>query len=150
MVLALLLANANRVMTVDRLIDGVWQETPPAAARHTLHGYVSELRKVLDGQPAREGSGYVLRVDPDRFDVLQFEALTTEGRRLVAEDPVAGSARLADALALWEGTPYADVSGDGAVDAESRRLSDLRLQVVEDRVDADLARGTPRRGHGRA
>jgi DNA-binding SARP family transcriptional activator/serine/threonine protein kinase/WD40 repeat protein len=144
MVLALLLIDANRVVSVDRLIDGVWGERPPPAARHTLHGYVSELRKVLGGRPERAGAGYLLRVEPESFDVLRFQALCVEGRKLLKEDPPTAAQLLTDALACWEGTPYADLSSDPALDGEVRRLTDLRLEAAEDRVEASLIAGMHR------
>ena len=144
MVLALLLVNVNRVTPIDRLIDGVWGERPPNAARHTVHAYVSELRKVLDGQPEREGPGYVLRVLPEQFDVLRFEALCSTGRRTLGDDPHAALERLSDALSCWEGTPYADLVDEPALDAEIRRLSELRLEALEDRIEANLLAGRHR------
>lgn len=66
MVLALLLMNANRAISVDRLIDGVWGDDAPNAARHTLQSYVSELRKVLDDQLKREGMSRRGRPRPAR------------------------------------------------------------------------------------
>ncbi|HUH08499.1 MAG TPA: BTAD domain-containing putative transcriptional regulator, partial [Egibacteraceae bacterium] len=141
MVLALLLMSANRAVTADRLIDGVWGDDSPPAARHTLHGYVSELRKVLGGQLERQSGGYALRVEPDQFDVLRFEALAAEGRRLAHDDPVAAAEQLAEALGLWEGAPYADLAYEPALQGEIRRLAELRLEAVETRIEADLAAG---------
>ena len=47
LVLAMLLAESNEVVSTDALVDGLWGDSPPSAARHTVQGYVSELRKVL-------------------------------------------------------------------------------------------------------
>jgi DNA-binding SARP family transcriptional activator/WD40 repeat protein len=145
MVLAVLLVHANRVVSVDRLVDGVWGEHPPRAARHTLHGYVSELRKILDGQPQREGGGYKLGVESDRFDVLRFERLCAEGRTVLGDDPAAASEVLSAALTLWDGTPYADLAEGVVLDGEIRRLGELRLEAVENRIEADLQMGLDRR-----
>ena len=60
LVLAMLLAEANAVVSTDALIDGVWGDAPPTAARHTVQGYVSELRKLLGPVIEREGSGYAV------------------------------------------------------------------------------------------
>ncbi len=46
-VLARLLAEPNRVISVDRLVDGLWGDDPPETARHTVQAYISELRKAL-------------------------------------------------------------------------------------------------------
>src|SRR5262249_27985486 len=49
-VLALLLLEPNRVVSTDRLIDGVWGARPPSAAEATLQGYLSRLRKALGAE----------------------------------------------------------------------------------------------------
>ena len=64
--LAILLLNRNRVVSRDRLVDGVWGDVPPTTAAHTLETYISRLRKALhqDGQPERlmtRPPGYLLR-----------------------------------------------------------------------------------------
>jgi DNA-binding SARP family transcriptional activator len=63
LVLAMLLTEANSVVSTDALVDGLWGDSPPSAARHTVQGYVSELRKRLGSVVEREGPGYVVRVD---------------------------------------------------------------------------------------
>ena len=103
MVLAVLLLSPNRVVPVATLIDAVWGEDPPTAARHTLQSYISELRKALDGRPERTGPGYLLRVAPEEFDVLRFETLAADGRRRIEDDPSAAADALSHALALWGG-----------------------------------------------
>ena len=67
LVLALLLAEPNTTVSVERLIDGVWGEAPPGSARHTLQSYVSELRKSVGDVIERDGTGYAIRVDRDRW-----------------------------------------------------------------------------------
>ncbi len=46
-VLAVLLLNANRVVSVDRLVECLWGDHPPANARRLLHGCVAQLRRLL-------------------------------------------------------------------------------------------------------
>ncbi len=58
--LAVLVLNANRVVSTDRLIDALWGETAPLGAAHTLQVYVSQLRKArapasCDSQPNPQG-----------------------------------------------------------------------------------------------
>jgi len=43
-VLALLLLNANRVVSTERLIDDLWGEAPPDTARSALQVYIAGLR----------------------------------------------------------------------------------------------------------
>ena len=63
--IALLLAEPNTTVSVERLIDGLWGESPPESARHTLQSYVSELRKTVGEVIERDGAGYAIRVDRD-------------------------------------------------------------------------------------
>ena len=109
LVLALLLAEPNTTVSVDRLIDGVWGEAPPESARHTLQSYVSELRKAVGEVIERDGTGYVLRVDRDELDALDFEARVSEGLALARPRPGGGRAELEAALALWRGRPFEDI-----------------------------------------
>ncbi len=141
MVLAVLLIHSNRVVSVSDLIDSVWGEDPPTAARHTLLSYISELRKLLDGRPERTGPGYLLKIETEEFDVLRFETLASEGRSRIKNDPSKAAEGLSTALALWEGRPYDDLIGQPAVDVEVRRLEEMRLAVLEERIEADLGVG---------
>jgi len=80
-VLALLLAGANRPVSIDRIIDAVWGADPPEAGRHTVQAYVSSLRSDLGLTVERVGDAYRLEVEPPNFDVTRFEALLEEARR---------------------------------------------------------------------
>src|SRR5205809_5139394 len=75
-VLAHLLLQANSVVAADSLIDDIWGDEPPDAARSALQAYVSRLRKVL-GPDRLEGRspGYVLNVAPGEVDASLFERL---------------------------------------------------------------------------
>jgi SARP family transcriptional regulator, regulator of embCAB operon len=48
-VLAMLLINRNRPVGIEALIDAAWEQWPPPGARASLHSYVFNLRKILDG-----------------------------------------------------------------------------------------------------
>jgi predicted ATPase/DNA-binding SARP family transcriptional activator len=145
--LATLLVYAGKVVSADRMIEALWGETPPASAASMLHVRVSELRKAL--RPAGEaadiltrGSGYVLRVDGDDIDAERFRRLVVTGRQVGSGgDHESASARLRDALSLWRGPALADVADRPFARAEIARLDALRVQALEDRVEADLAVG---------
>jgi DNA-binding SARP family transcriptional activator len=142
--LAVLLLNANRVVSVDRLIDELWGEQPPATASHTIQVYVSQLRKVLGAGDVlvTRSPGYLLRVEPDQLDLHRFERDLEEGRRALNEgDPRAAAARLRKALELWRGEALADFSFEPFAQAAISRLEELRLVAVEERIEADLALG---------
>jgi DNA-binding SARP family transcriptional activator len=106
LVLAMLLAEANSVASTDALVDGLWGDSPPSAARHTVQGYVSELRKLLGSVIERVGPGYVVRVDDSSLDSFEFESLISRGRAELADDPDAAAVTLGTALGLWRGVPF--------------------------------------------
>src|SRR5438067_10913660 len=80
--LALLLVAEGRPVSAERLIDELWDGTPPSGAAGTLQSYVSRLRSALGPAPtiiARE-SGYVLDVfDHESVDARRFERLVDGG-----------------------------------------------------------------------
>ena len=138
-VLAMLLLDANRPVSRDRLIDGLWGESPPPSAAHTLDDYVSRLRRLLGGaRIERRPAGYVLRVEPDELDLERFETLLEQGR---ASDAAQASAVLGEALDLWRGRALADLENEPFAASESERLEERRLLAVEARIDAELELG---------
>jgi len=141
--LALLLAESGRTISSDRIADELWQGNPPRGAQGTLRVYVSRLRTALgENVLVARPLGYVLDIDSERVDACRFERLHREGRAALGRGAAGRAAdRLGAALALWHGPAYADVQGDGVVADEARRLDELRLLALEDRIDADLALG---------
>jgi eukaryotic-like serine/threonine-protein kinase len=127
--LALLLLEANRVVSRDRLIDALWEEEPPQTAVKALQVYVSQLRKQL-GKDRLEtkAPGYLLRVEPDELDLARFRRLQDQGA-------------LREALSLWRGPPLADLGDQRFAQAEIARLEELRLTCLEERIEQDLDRG---------
>ena len=93
--LAVLLLHAGEVVSVDRLIDELWGEEPPATAVKTLQAHVSRLRRALhgaeNGRLETRGHGYVLHVRPGELDADRFRDLLEDARRraeaLLLDDP---------------------------------------------------------------
>ncbi len=141
--LALLLLHANEVVSRDALIEGLWGESAPATAPHTLDNYISRLRGTLGRDRIQtRPPGYVLRVDSVEFDLERFQALALQGRNELAAGSFAeASARLGEALEIWRGAALADLIYESSIGFEAERLEDLRLAVIEDRVEADLSLG---------
>ena len=145
LVLVHLLLRANQLVTTDRLIDAVWGEEPPAAARNTLQVYVSHLRKSLGpGRLEGRSGGYVLRVDPSSIDSVRFEALVNEGRALVDTDPAAAVRILHEALEQWRGPALDDLAHHTSLQPEISRLEELRLAATEECLGAELDLGRHR------
>lgn len=140
LVLAHLLLRANDVVTADRLIDEIWGDEPPEAARSSLHSYVSHLKRALGADRlVSRPPGYVLRVSPEEVDALQFERLVAQGRRRLAGDPAASARAFRDALRLWHGEPFSDLAAELSLQPEIERLTQLRLAATEDWIEAELA-----------
>lgn len=142
-VLGLLLLDRNRAVAADRLIDELWGERPPRTAANLVQVYVSRLRKALGKERlVTSGPGYVLRVAEGELDLDRFERLAEEGmRELDRDEPERASQLLREALGLWRGPALADVVFEGSAHSEIARLEELRLAVLENRIEADLGRG---------
>src|SRR5579864_2097949 len=127
--LAVLLINANEVVSSERLIDALWGDRAPATAQSALQVHVSQLRKLLGAERIEtRAPGYRLLVGPGELDSARFERLLAEGR---AEE----------GLALWRGRPLAEFEYEPWAAAEVGRLEELRLSADEARIEAALARG---------
>jgi DNA-binding SARP family transcriptional activator len=137
--LAVLLLQANEVVSTERLIDELWGESPPSTVGKSVQVYVSRLRKQLGGDRLiTRAPGYLLRVDPSELDVACFERLLAEARRL---DPEPAAERLRKALDLWRGPALADLSYEPFAQSSIARLGELRLVALEQRIEAELAIG---------
>ncbi len=141
MVLAALLRSANRVLSQDALIDSVWAGEPPEAARATVQSYIYQLRRVLGPDAIlRRGDGYLVEADANNFDVLAFEESVETGADLLRADPASARSALVEGLDLWFGIAYGGVDHP-ELDAEIKRLGEMRVNAIETRIEADLALG---------
>jgi DNA-binding SARP family transcriptional activator len=135
--LVFLAVHANEVVSTDRLIDALWPEAAPPTAAKVVQMWVSQLRNVLpEGVLLTRPTGYLLSVD--ETDAREFERLIGEAGE---QQPPAAARTLRRALDLWRGPPLADTEYEPWAQAEIRRLEDLRLAAVEDRIDAELRLG---------
>jgi DNA-binding SARP family transcriptional activator len=146
-VLALLLLNANRVVSADSLADQLWPNLTRERATANLQVRLAELRRALrsfgeDDRLETRTPGYVLHVGPDELDALRFEELVGAGRDALAAGEPDDAVRLLDrSLGMWRGAPLADVSETQFVSAEQTRLEEERLGALELRIDALLGCG---------
>jgi DNA-binding SARP family transcriptional activator len=140
MVLAHLLVRVNDLVPADALIDQVWGEAPPEAAKGTLHSYISHLRKAL-GADRIEGRppGYVLHATEDELDAASFERLLHEARLANGSPSRAGTVcvRRSPCGPARLRRPRVRTVAAG----RDRPLDELRLQALEERIAADLAEG---------
>ena len=150
-VLALLLLETNRVVSLDRLAEDIWGGHPPEGWVTTVQIYVSHLRRALEPARARgaagevlvtRGRGYLLRVDGEQLDATRFQDGFTAGRAALEAGRYAEAAgTLRQALGLWRGQVLTDLADYAFTRPEAARLEELRLAATEARIDADLALG---------
>jgi DNA-binding SARP family transcriptional activator len=143
-VLFSLLLRAGRTVTLERLVDELWDE-PPATAARTVQAYVSRLRRELpEGTIETRPGGYAFSLNADELDLHAFDQTADEGRTALAAEQYERAAQLfGEALALWRGPALAGLVSE-ALRREADRLEELRLQVLENRIEADLGRGRHR------
>src|SRR4051794_17883806 len=145
-VLVMLGLEANRTVSADRLIEGLWGEQPPASAAKLVQTYVWRLRTALGedsgAQIVTHGRGYELCIDAEAVDVRRLERLLAAADRADRAGEPAEAARAA--LALWRGPALADVVDEPFAAFEIRRLDELRVEAAELAVAADLAAGRHR------
>lgn len=149
--LATLLLNANRLVPVEAITDALWGTTPPRTAPVAVRSYIRRLRLAL-GQAGQERistqpRGYLISVADDELDLTRFEHLLVSAREAARRGCWPDAAQKArEALSCWRGEPLADIESDTLALSEVPRLTELRLQAVETRIDADLRLG----GHAEA
>lgn len=142
--LAILLLHSNHVVSVDRLAEDLYAGAPPVTAVTQVQRQISNLRKTLGDDDVIEtrAPGYLIRVTDDQSDLHRFERLAEEGRRALDRgDADAAAERLRGAVALWRGAPLADLAYEPFAQVPVTRLEEMRLAVLEARIDADLALG---------
>jgi DNA-binding SARP family transcriptional activator len=144
--LAILLLHANEPVTIERLVDQLWGDTPPATARKSLQVRIAALRRVLpEGALVTRGGSYLIRVDPEQLDLSRFERLVSGGSKALANrDAEAAAELLREALAIWRGPALADFADESFADPAVARLDELRLTALELRIEADFALGRHR------
>ena len=141
--LAFLLLHAGEPLSVDRLIDELWGDSPPATARKSVQVRVAGLRRALRGDVLRSrGDGYLVVLEPNQLDLHRFDQLLSDGRdALAAGDSSAAIATLDQALALWRGPPLADFTYESFAQPAIARLEELHIHALELRLEAQLELG---------
>jgi DNA-binding SARP family transcriptional activator len=139
--LARLALDANRTVSVERLVDDLWGEAAPRSASKMVQIYVSQLRKVLPPDVLRtRPPGYVIDLDPEVLDVTRFARLRSAGRAaLGAGDASTAAAHFRDALALWRGQALADVLLRQFLRAFGGAHLEAPAARHRDRIEADQA-----------
>ena len=145
--LALLLLNPNRMVTVPYLVQAVWDGDPPSTAKRQIQNCISALRHRLADVDAyrpvivADGPGYRIDVAAEHLDALAFDRQVASARTAAAQDAIEEAAgRLRLALRMWRGPALADVTGR-VVEAAAARLDEQRLAAIEHCHDLELRLG---------
>jgi DNA-binding SARP family transcriptional activator len=145
-VLAMLLMATNHLVTVDMLIDAVWDGNPPSSARGQIQICISALRRLIGAPELIETSpnGYRIRVTGDQLDSNTFNAALDRGRAAAAGGHLESALEHLDsALRLWRGPALAGLPGRAA-ETFANRLEERRLLAIEDRIERRLGLGAHR------
>jgi DNA-binding SARP family transcriptional activator len=150
--LAQLVLQCNQIAHIDKLIEELWDDDPPATARTTLQTYVYQLRKQLakagrgdERLVLTKTCGYVAAVEPDTVDAYVFDRYVSRGQAALQRGEAhVASRELSQALALWRGKVLADVVTGSVLSAQAIRLEENCLRALEMRVKADLTLGRHR------
>ena len=136
--LALLLLRRNRVVSMDGIVDALWEDEPPPTAHKVVQNAVSHLRKTLGGSLVTQAPGYLLRVEEGELDADRFTQLVERAQQ---EEPARAAQTLREALSLWRGPALSDFTYSEFAQPAITQLEELRLEALEDRIDVDLALG---------
>ncbi|WP_269664897.1 AfsR/SARP family transcriptional regulator [Streptacidiphilus rugosus] len=145
--LALLILHNNEVVSVERIVDTLWDE-PPSSARQQVHNVVGGLRRALRaGERSVElvtsEAGYSLKVEPAIVDLARFQTRVQEADLAAsAGDVEKGIQLLSEALDTWRGEPLGGLSTGPLANAVTV-LTDQRLSAVERLAELRLDRGRP-------
>ena len=144
--LAALAIRRGQVVSAEELAHAVWVERPPTSWRKQIHITVGLLRRTLGADRIETvGSGYALRLADDEFDAARFESLLDTARRhTVLGEAERAVASFDGALALWRGTPYADLPDWLPGVDEAGRLGEMRDAAEEELVASRLECGLHR------
>ena len=142
--LAILALECGRVVPTDRLIEDLWHDDPPPGVANALQGLMSKLRRALGSADivSMRPPGYVLVIDEENVDVHRLDRGVAEARAAAGRGDLEDAiAHFAEAESLWRGPALADFVYDDFAQPHIIRLDEVRLSVIEDRVDAELALG---------
>lgn len=140
--LAALLMRANTTVSLERLTELLWGDDPPETARKSIQVHAVRLRRALgDGVVETQPTGYLLRVPPERHDLLRFRELTAAAR--AEPRPDAERELLAAALACWRGPVLADVPAEVLSREDVEGPAEERLRAQERYFEVSLELGRP-------
>jgi SARP family transcriptional regulator, regulator of embCAB operon len=149
-VLAMLILNANRPVSIDSLIGAAWDQRPPQGARATLHAYISNLRRVMSDAGIDRSvltntpPGYQLSIGDDQYDFGRFIAEKNAGVQAAADAKFEEAGQhLLTALGQWRGPVLEDLCEFQFVETLAAAIDEERVLVYIARAEAEIACGRP-------
>ena len=153
--LALLLLKANHLVSVDDLIELLWEEQPPASAVNVIHKYIGAIRRLLEPDLearaagrwlTRHGPAYRLAVDEDMSDLISFRRLVRDaGSALAANRPADALDLLTEALGLRRGACGEGLDLYGRNGECFSTVDQEYVSAVTQAADAALGSAQPKR-----
>ncbi|WP_327586855.1 tetratricopeptide repeat protein [Nonomuraea sp. NBC_00507] len=143
--LATLLLHANQYVSVEQLIEHMWQGDTPKDARAALCTHIARLRQVLSDDHSGErlihtrDHGYLVEVRDTDLDVIEFRDLVRRAGQTTGVGTEIGL--LHQALALWHGPALADVPSESLRRAYADPLGEERMQALERWLELCLLSG---------
>lgn len=140
--LAVLLMNANKTLSTERIVQLLWECDAPQGSAHAVHSYVSALRQLV--APAcrllNMRPGYRLDIKPGELDVDEFRTLSATGWQFFHENDFEQAvSALERACAMWRDTSFPDFPPTPHMQGLARQLVE-ELHSTEDLlVDVLLA-----------
>ena len=135
---------ANETLSSDRLIDALWGEAPPATRREQP---AQPRLRSAQGARRRPAGDARRRLRARRSATASStpgsstRSCATGRAALAAGDPERAAGLLREALELWHGPALGDLAYHQALAGEAEQLEEARLAALEERIEADLARG---------
>jgi DNA-binding SARP family transcriptional activator len=132
--LVMLLLNADKVVSADRLLEAMWDGEPPVTARRQLHNAVAALRRSFAAAKhlvVKDGPGYRIHVDQQDIDAHRFTTMVASASAAAAAGrPAAAVELLESALALWEGPALSGLNSP-VFEIVAARFEENRLTATE-------------------
>lgn len=144
-VLAALLVEPERPVSIQTLVDRVWGTDPPKEVRNLVYTYITRLRRILSRASRelsvpisvnKEATGYILGISPDQVDLSRFRCLLARSRSTAPADPQRRD-MLSQALQLWRGQALAGLDGEWAAQFRDS-LQQLKLEALANWADAEM------------
>jgi DNA-binding SARP family transcriptional activator len=141
-ILAVLLVEANRLISTERIVDAIWGERPPPAARDVLASHIARLRHTLAATgahlPRGSAGGYRLEVGTDLIDLHRFRGLLRRSHAATSGPDANTMTR--GALDLWRGEPFTGTVGPWLPQVAAS-LTQQWLAAFLDHADWEMSHG---------